>query len=110
MKCWIYNYINLLPIGNIKITEFKNLADTNTIYIGALNKGTNKTIINPTDVNKLRRKMNELNTDLLTDGHNFYLLDNNFSVYEVAHPRFTEIYNELGWSKIDDMMNESTNW
>jgi|LakMenE01Jun11ns_1017448.scaffolds.fasta_scaffold8941811_2 hypothetical protein len=110
MKCWLYDYINLLPIGNIKITEFKDLVDENTIYLGAINKGISKKILNPADVNKLRKKMVELNTELLTDGHDFYLLDNNFGVYEVAHYRFTEIYNQLGWSKINQMMIDSADW
>lgn len=111
MKCWIFNYINLLPIGNIKVTEFKDLSDLNTIYIGAINKGTIKTILRPDNVLTLKTKMNEIGTDLLTDGHNFYLLNHDLgAIYEVHHYRFTEIYNEIGWTKIDEMMNESENW
>ncbi len=110
MKCWIHNYINLLPIGNIRITPLKDATTTDIIYIGALNKGTTKTILNPDNVATLRKKMVEANTELLTDGHNFFLLDENYGVYEVAHPRFTQIYNELGWGKINEMMIESANW
>jgi len=109
MKCWIHDYINLLPIGNVSITKDKSLANENTIYFGAINKSNTKIIINPSNVEILRGKMLEMNTELLTNGHDFFLLDGN-SVFEVAHPKFTEIYNDLGWNKINEMMIDSVNW
>lgn len=96
MKIRTYNEMNLTPIGKVRFRwsrNFRRDTEIQNVYIGDVE------ILNETDRNidkdtykALMKEMKEKNTDLLTDGTNFFTTRGE-KITQIKHGGFESILN-----------------
>ena len=99
MKIETYNKMNLIPIGNVSFTFTKNFRPSKTkqkIYVGDINiMHETDRHITPETEKALMSMMKKSDSDLLTDGRDFYTTTGG----KITQIRYNGFYSILNMHK-----------
>lgn len=83
--------LNLIPIGNVKISFRKH---KDRLYVGSLNiKNETRIDVDGETYIALLRLMKNGNSEVLTDGYNFFTTTGD-SITQIEHPSFRDMLTE----------------